>query len=316
MDSGLLVEAALEMLGRGGGLSRCLTDEMQRRGRLGLGGFLFVESVLTRPSFTRLQFLFLRNFFRWKRAARGRMAKITKNIFTTSISMSSTPFENRFRFFAGSFASFCDWLSQGFLGGKFDGDIKGRADGIVNATIEIYERISKELLPTPARWGQGEAQRERERECSIFLMLPREQSRGIDWKADRFLPDLAARRWFRILFFTTGKLCLRTDFSLLLYVSHTLGLSSQRPRWVARTHTRNIQTTLIGNVKTVLCWYQSQNGPYIPAQSERRGWFEAIFFQDVCFFARSRSASALTSNRSVFPYPLQASPLAVCPNKT
>lgn len=40
---------------------------------------------------------------------------------------------------------------QGFLGGKFDNEIKDRADGIVNATIEVYERISKELLPTPAR---------------------------------------------------------------------------------------------------------------------------------------------------------------------
>lgn len=40
---------------------------------------------------------------------------------------------------------------QGFLGGKFDSEIKDRADGIVNATIEVYERISKELLPTPAR---------------------------------------------------------------------------------------------------------------------------------------------------------------------
>jgi len=42
-------------------------------------------------------------------------------------------------------------LAQGFLGSKFDGEIKARADGIVNATIEVYERISKELLPTPAR---------------------------------------------------------------------------------------------------------------------------------------------------------------------
>lgn len=42
-------------------------------------------------------------------------------------------------------------LLKGFLGAKFDMEIKGRADGIVNATIEVYERISKELLPTPAR---------------------------------------------------------------------------------------------------------------------------------------------------------------------
>lgn len=42
---------------------------------------------------------------------------------------------------------------KGFLGAKFDAEIKGRADGIVNATIEVYERISKELLPTPARFG-------------------------------------------------------------------------------------------------------------------------------------------------------------------
>lgn len=41
---------------------------------------------------------------------------------------------------------------QGFLSAKFDAEIKGRADGIVNATIEVYERISKELLPTPARF--------------------------------------------------------------------------------------------------------------------------------------------------------------------
>lgn len=41
---------------------------------------------------------------------------------------------------------------KGFLGGKFDSEIKSRADGIVNATIEVYERISKELLPTPARY--------------------------------------------------------------------------------------------------------------------------------------------------------------------
>lgn len=52
---------------------------------------------------------------------------------------------------------------KGFLGTKFDAEIKGRADGIVNATIEVYERISKELLPTPARFdgfpGGGGGQR-------------------------------------------------------------------------------------------------------------------------------------------------------------
>lgn len=62
-------------------------------------------------------------------------------------------------FFITSRVSFAGFLPlrgrheppQGFLGGKFDAEIKKRADGIVNATIEIYERISKELLPTPAR---------------------------------------------------------------------------------------------------------------------------------------------------------------------
>lgn len=53
-----------------------------------------------------------------------------------------------------NYSSFCfDGTMKGFLGTKFDAEIKGRADGIVNATIEVYERISKELLPTPARFG-------------------------------------------------------------------------------------------------------------------------------------------------------------------
>ncbi|CAM9277540.1 unnamed protein product [Ascophyllum nodosum] len=43
-------------------------------------------------------------------------------------------------------------MLKGFLASKFDGEIKDRADGIVNATIEVYERISQELLPTPARF--------------------------------------------------------------------------------------------------------------------------------------------------------------------
>ena len=42
MDSGFSVDAAREMLG--GGLGRCLTDEMQRR--FGLGGYLlFVRQI-------------------------------------------------------------------------------------------------------------------------------------------------------------------------------------------------------------------------------------------------------------------------------
>lgn len=39
----------------------------------------------------------------------------------------------------------------GFLS-KFDTDIKKMADGVVNATIEVYNRISLELLPTPAKF--------------------------------------------------------------------------------------------------------------------------------------------------------------------
>ncbi|CAM9165960.1 unnamed protein product, partial [Chrysoparadoxa australica] len=40
----------------------------------------------------------------------------------------------------------------GFLSTKFDPEIKKKAEGIVEATIEVYNRISAELLPTPARF--------------------------------------------------------------------------------------------------------------------------------------------------------------------
>lgn len=53
--------------------------------------------------------------------------------------------------------------SQGFLGAKFDAEIKNRADGIVNATIEVYERISRELLPTPARFVNALAEKQSEK---------------------------------------------------------------------------------------------------------------------------------------------------------
>ena len=55
------------------GLSCCLTDEMQRR--FGLGGFLFVKSVLPCRSFALFHFVFLRHFLRWTHAAHCRMAE-------------------------------------------------------------------------------------------------------------------------------------------------------------------------------------------------------------------------------------------------
>jgi dynein heavy chain, axonemal len=43
-------------------------------------------------------------------------------------------------------------MLSGFLSTKFDPEIKKKASGIVDATIEVYSRISSEVLPTPARF--------------------------------------------------------------------------------------------------------------------------------------------------------------------
>ena len=59
--AGFLVEAALDIVG-GGGLSRCLTDEVQRR--FGLGGLLFAESVWHVVLSRFFIFCFFRHFFR------------------------------------------------------------------------------------------------------------------------------------------------------------------------------------------------------------------------------------------------------------
>ena len=43
-------------------------------------------------------------------------------------------------------------ILSGFLSSKFEGDVMKMCNGIVAATIEVYGKISEELLPTPAKF--------------------------------------------------------------------------------------------------------------------------------------------------------------------
>lgn len=43
-------------------------------------------------------------------------------------------------------------ILKGFLSKKFDDEAKGMCQGVVKATIDLYNRISAELLPTPAKF--------------------------------------------------------------------------------------------------------------------------------------------------------------------
>ena len=91
MDSGFLVEAALEVLG--GGVSRCLADQMQRK--VLVYRRLFVRQIgSTCRFFTLSLFLFLTSFFAMDaRNAHGRMAN-------TLVSITKPKLRNKFYFCA------------------------------------------------------------------------------------------------------------------------------------------------------------------------------------------------------------------------
>ena len=78
MDSGFLVEAALEML-RGGGISqsRWLTDDMQREGRCGLGG-LCASNRFGMSFFHAFSLSVSWSFLRWTHAAQCRAANVPR----------------------------------------------------------------------------------------------------------------------------------------------------------------------------------------------------------------------------------------------
>jgi dynein heavy chain, axonemal len=71
-------------------------------------------------------------------------------------------------------------ILTGFMAKGFDSEIKKMVDGVVNATIEVYNRISLELLPTPAKFHYTFNLRDISKVFQGILMIKPQKCQTVD----------------------------------------------------------------------------------------------------------------------------------------